>query len=173
MGALLVFVFIVMPLVELAVFVLVAQWIGILNSILVLMLVSVGGVLIVRHQGLGIYRRVRAQLADGIVPAAELVDGLLILVAGLLLIVPGFISDAVGLLLLLPPVRGFVRGRLRRRFSVRVAHRVVKVANTQGPRFRSSPTDDVIDVVEVVEVLPPDPRALPPTTPPSVPDPDR
>ena len=73
------------------------------------MLVSVGGVLIVRHQGLGVYRRVRAQLRAGTVPGVELVDGLVILVAGVLLIVPGFVTDAVGLLLLFPPTRHLVR----------------------------------------------------------------
>jgi UPF0716 protein FxsA len=156
----LLFVFVVMPLIELAVFILIGQAIGFLNAIAILLLISIGGVLIVRHQGIGIYRRVRLQLREGIVPAAELVDGLLILIAGLLLIIPGYITDAVGLALLLPPVREFVRGRLQKRFSVRVANRVVKVANTQGPRFRNGssggPDSDVIDV------LPPSPRPLPP-----------
>lgn len=151
----LLFVFVVMPLLELAAFVLIGQAIGFLNAIGILLLISIGGVLIVRHQGIGIYRRVRRQLREGVVPAAELVDGLLILTAGLLLIIPGFLTDAVGLALLLPPVREFVRGRLQRRFSVRVANRVVKVANTQGPRFRNAPSD-------VTDVLPPKPRPLPP-----------
>jgi UPF0716 protein FxsA len=159
----LLFVFVVMPLLELAAFVLIGQAIGFLNAIAVLLLISIGGVLIVRHQGIGIYRRVRLQLREGIVPAAELVDGLLILIAGLLLIIPGFISDAVGLALLLPPVRGFVRSLLQRRFSVRVANRVVKVANTQGPKYFNNGASSTAPS-DVIDVLPPNPRQLPPGT---------
>lgn len=154
----LIIVFVVIPLVELAVYVQVAQWIGFLDTTLLLLLVSVIGIIIVRYQGLGVWRRVRAQLREGIVPAADLVNGLIILVAGLLLIVPGFVTDAVGLLLLLPPVRAFVRALVRRRYAVRVANRVVKVVNTRG----TAPRDASVDVVEV---LPPAPSALPPTPP--------
>jgi len=166
-------VFVIAPLIELVVFLQIASWIGLLNAVLLLLVVSVGGVLIVRHQGIGVYRRVRGQLREGIVPAVELVDGLLILIAGLLLIVPGFITDVIGLILLLPPTRAFVRKIVRRRFSVRVASRVVKVVNTRGsttrvpPSSPSSPTGGV-------EVLPPSPRPLPPASsiPPEAPDVD-
>jgi UPF0716 protein FxsA len=158
-------VFVVLPLVELAVFIQVVHWIGALDAIALMLVVSVVGVLIVRHQGLGVYRRVRAQLSAGTVPGLELVDGLLILIAGLMLIVPGFVTDAVGLLLLLPPTRHIVRRILQRRFSVRVATRVVKVVNTRGSNVRPSAPD-------AIEVLPPNPRALPPTSPPTWPGTD-
>jgi UPF0716 protein FxsA len=159
MAMVLILVFVVIPLVELAVFVQVAQWVGIPQALLLLILISVVGIFIVRYQGLGTYRRVRAQLRAGVVPAADLVNGLIILVAGLLLILPGFVSSIVGLLLLTPPVRGFVRALLRRRFSVRVANRVVKVVNTRNGVPRDT-TDGTIDV------LPPSPRPLPPPGPP-------
>jgi UPF0716 protein FxsA len=155
MAMVLFLVLVIGPLVELAVFIQVGQWIGYPEAILLLFLISVVGIFIVRHQGLGTYRRVRGQIRAGVVPTADLVNGLIILVAGLLLILPGFITSIVGLLLLLPPVRGFVRALLRRRFSVRVANRVVKVVNTRSGVPRN-PTDDV------VEVLPPSPRSLPP-----------
>lgn len=155
----LVLVFVVLPLIELAVFVQFAHWFGAPESLMLLLAISIGGVFIVRHQGLGVWRRVRAQLSAGTVPAVELVDGLLILIAGLLLIIPGFVTDAFGLLLLLPPVRGFVRRRLRKRYSVRVASRVVKVVNTRGSGSRDAAPD-------AIEVLPPAPRQLPPTPPP-------
>jgi UPF0716 protein FxsA len=155
MAMVLILVFVVAPLVELAVFVQVGQWIGYPEAILLLILISVLGIFVVRYQGIGTYRRVRGQIRAGIVPAADLVNGLIILVAGLLLIVPGFVSSIVGLLLLLPPVRGFVRALLRRRFSVRAANRVVKVVNTRSGVPRE-PADDA------VEVLPPSPRPLPP-----------
>jgi UPF0716 family protein affecting phage T7 exclusion len=158
MAMVLILVFVVVPLVELAVFVQVAQWIGFLDATLLLVIVSVIGIVIVRHQGIGVYRRVREQLRAGVVPAADLVNGLLVLIAGLLMIVPGFVTAVLGLLLLLPPVRAGVRSILRRRYYVRAANRVVKVVNT-----RSSVTRDRPD--GVVEVLPPSPRQLPPQPP--------
>jgi UPF0716 family protein affecting phage T7 exclusion len=149
--------FVIMPLIELAIFVQVAQWIGILEALGLLILSSIVGVFIVRHQGLGVYRRVRAEIRAGIVPTVQLVDGLLILIAGVLLILPGFITNVLGLLLLLPPVRNIAHRVLRRRFSVRVANRVVKVVNTRGSVTSEAPPD-------AVEVLPPAPQ-LPPTPP--------
>jgi UPF0716 family protein affecting phage T7 exclusion len=157
----LVLFFVVMPLIELAVFVQVAQWIGVLDALGLLILVSIVGVFIVRHQGIGVYRRVREEIRSGIVPTVQLVDGLLILIAGVLLILPGFVTSVVGLLLLLPPVRNIGHRILRRRFSVRVANRVVKVVNTRGST--SSPPAGPADGPEV---LPPVPRPLPPASPP-------
>ncbi len=153
--------FVVLPVVELFVFIQVVHWIGALNAVGLMLVITVVGVFIVRHQGLGIYRRVRELLRAGTVPTVELVDGLLILVAGVLLILPGFLTSIVGLLLLLPPVRGIGHSILRRRFSVRVANRVVKVVNTRGPatRPKGAASDEP-------EVLPPAPKELPASNPP-------
>lgn len=161
MGLFPLLVFVVVPLVELAVFVQVASWIGILETLAILIGVSVLGVYLVKLQGLGVIRRVREQVRAGVVPAADLVNGLLLLVAGLLLIVPGFVTDVVGLLLLAPPVRGLVRGLLGRRYSVRAANRVVKVVNTRPSATRPREPGE-----PAVEVLPPARRPLPPTSPP-------
>ncbi len=163
MALLLVLLFVVAPLVELAVFVQVTQWIGIVNTLALLLIVSIGGVLIVRHQGLGVARRVRDQVRAGNLPAADLVDGLLILIAGILLIVPGFVSDTVGLLLLLPPTRAFVRGRLQKRYSVRIASRVV--STVRPPRRVAN--DNETTVLPPAELLPPQPPG--PSSPPEPP----
>jgi UPF0716 protein FxsA len=110
-------VLIVGAIVELTVIVQVATWIGVLDTIGLLLLVSILGAWLVKRQGMGLARRVQAELQAGRVPGASLVDGLLLLIAGLLLVVPGFVSDAFGLLLLLPPVRALVRAWLRRRWQ--------------------------------------------------------
>lgn len=161
----LVLVLIVAPLIELAVFIQVAQWIGLVNSLAFLLLVSLGGVLIVRHQGLGVARRVRDQVRAGNLPAAELVDGLLILIAGVLLILPGFVSDFVGLILLLPPTRTFVRRRIQKRFSVRIASRVV---NTVRPPRQVANENDVV-VLPPAALPPPGPASPPPPPDPRIP----
>jgi UPF0716 protein FxsA len=109
----------VIPIAEIAVMVKVAEWIGTGQMIALLLSVSVVGLWIVKRQGTGALRRIRAELGAGRVPGSHLVDGVLLLTAGFLLLVPGFLTDAVGLVLLLPPVRAFVRGRLGRRFRTR------------------------------------------------------
>jgi UPF0716 protein FxsA len=112
------------PLVEIAVFLQVVQWIGVLDTLALMLLISLGGAWIVKRQGVGTMARMRAELDAGRVPAGPLVDGALLLVAGLLLLVPGFVTDAFGLLLLIPPVRAGVKAVLGRRFVVRARRRV-------------------------------------------------
>src|SRR5262249_22729534 len=104
------------------------------------------GVWLVRHEGFVIVGRIRQQLDRGRVPGAELVEGFLLLVAGLLLIIPGFVSDAVGLLLVFPPTRALGGRLLQRRFRSRVAVYGLGPASDRvfgGPR---NGPDDVIDV---------------------------
>ena len=108
------------PLLELFVIIEVAGGVGTGQTILLLIGVSVVGAWMVRRSGLGVLNQIRTRLSRGELPAAELVDGLLILVAGALMLTPGFITDAVGLLLLFPPTRVLVRLLLMRRFSRRV-----------------------------------------------------
>ena len=98
-------IFVVTPIVELAVIIQVAGSTGVMNTIGLLILVSLVGAWLVRREGLGILRRAQAELAKGRMPGRELVDGLLVLLAGALMLTPGFVTDAVGLALLLPPVR--------------------------------------------------------------------
>ena len=110
-------VFVVTPIVELAVIVQVAGSTGVMNTIGLLVLVSLVGAWLVRREGLGILRRAQAELAEGRMPGRELVDGLLVLLAGALMLTPGFVTDAVGLALLLPPVRAVLRMVATRRLS--------------------------------------------------------
>ncbi len=118
-------VFLVVPVVELAVIIQVGHVIGTWNTIAVLLVVSFGGAWLVKREGLTVARRFRQQMEAGHVPSRELADGVLILFAGALLLTPGFVTDVLGLLLLLPPVRSAVRAtamhrvmrRSRRRFQ--------------------------------------------------------
>jgi UPF0716 protein FxsA len=120
---LLVAVFLVVPFVELAVILQIGHEIGVLNTIGLLVLVSVLGGWLVKREGLGVLRRVQVSLDAGRLPGPELVDGAMVLVAGILLISPGFVTDIAGLLLLLPPTRATLRAvlvaRLRRRVTLR------------------------------------------------------
>jgi UPF0716 protein FxsA len=112
--------FFAVPFLELAVVVSVSRSIGIPETLLLLVAVSLAGAWLAKHQGLGVWRAVRRRLEAGEVPGWEMLDGLLVLVAALMLVTPGFVTDALALLLLLPPVRAAVRVVLRHRFERRV-----------------------------------------------------
>jgi UPF0716 protein FxsA len=107
--ALLALAFILLPIIELAVIIQVGQSIGVFNTIGVLLLVSVVGAWLVKREGMGVWNRFQRQVHMGVVPSREIADGVLILFAGALLMTPGFVTDLVGILLLLPPVRAAVR----------------------------------------------------------------
>jgi len=117
---LLVLLFIAVPFAELYVLLQVGHAIGVFNTLGLLILVSVVGAWLSKQAGLGVLRRMQAALNAGRVPGSELVDGFLVLLAGGLMITPGFLTDIVAIFLLLPPVRAGVRRELRRRFARRI-----------------------------------------------------
>ena len=112
------------PIAELYVIIQVGHVLGVVNTLALLVLISLAGAWLMKREGLGALRRARRQVDAGVVPGRELVDGALIVLGGALIVVPGFITDAVGLLLLLPPVRAVTRtatrGVVRRRLARRV-----------------------------------------------------
>jgi UPF0716 protein FxsA len=120
--AILVALFIVVPIVELFVIIKVGGAIGVLPTLFLLLFGSFAGAMLLRHQGRGAWRRFNEALAQRRFPGKEVADGALIVVGGTLLLTPGFITDFVGLLLLVPPTRALVRAGLRRfmlgRFAV-------------------------------------------------------
>lgn len=109
--------FLLVPILELFVFVQVAGSVGFGTALLGAMAATIVGVWLVKQQGLGVLRRANDKVARGEAPTDEVVNGTLLLVAGILLLAPGFVTGAVGLLLLLPPVRALLRGTLRKRFA--------------------------------------------------------
>ena len=106
------------PVAEIAVMIWVGQWIGVWETIALLLMVSFVGAWIVKRQGAGAWRRIRDDLGVGRIPTATILDGALLLSAGVLFLVPGFLTDIAAVLLLLPPTRALVRGRVGRRVRV-------------------------------------------------------
>ena len=130
---LLIVLFIVVPIAELYVIIQVGQAIGVLPTIAILLLDSLIGAWLLRTQGRAVWRRFNETLAAGRVPAREVVDGALVIFGGALLITPGFISDVLGIILLVPPTRAIVRAILTRGARTRV---VMGVAGSVGGRRR-------------------------------------
>jgi UPF0716 protein FxsA len=105
--------FIVVPMVELALLIKLGSLIGVLDTILLIVFTGAVGAILVRTAGIQCLFTVRQQLQSGMFPADELCNGLLILIAGALLITPGLLTDITGFALLIPAVRSVIKTRLR------------------------------------------------------------
>lgn len=144
-----VIIFLIIPIIEITAMVIVADAIGVWAMLASLILVSLLGAWLVKREGVGVVRRFRETTARGEVPTTEVLDGALIFAAGVLCVVPGFVTDAIGLLLLLPVVRAFGRRRITKRFRILGA-----VSGVRSFRRRSA-----IDVEWIGDVTPRDPRS--------------
>lgn len=109
---------IALPIVEIATFVIVGSRIGVLWTIALVVLASIAGMALLRIQGFEVLTRIRRELDAGRSPGRELAHGVMIMLAGILLLIPGFVTDVLGLLLFIPPVRDLAWRLLRRRIVV-------------------------------------------------------
>ena len=116
MGPLIFLLLLVVPVVELAVIVQVAEQVGVLETLALLVGISIAGAWLLRQQGMATWRSLQETTARGAVPTKEAIDGALIMFGGALLLTPGFVTDVFGLLLLLPPTRALVKSSFRRWF---------------------------------------------------------
>jgi UPF0716 protein FxsA len=112
--------FVVVPILEIYVIIQVGQAIGALWTIALLIADSILGSILMRSQGRAAWRRFQEALAGGRMPAREVLDGVLVVFGGAFLLTPGFCTDIIGALLLLPPTRAVVRRLLVRRFTFRL-----------------------------------------------------
>ena len=123
---------------EIAGFVVVGRQIGALATVGLVLASAIAGSLLLRHQGFGVMARVRDEMNAGRDPSQALAHGAMIVLAAILLIVPGFITDIAGLLLFLPPVRDFVWRRFK--------GRVVMATSFGSGGFRTRRRDKTIDL---------------------------
>ncbi len=130
--------FVVVPFIELFVLIQVGQVIGVWWTILLVIAISILGSWLVKREGWTLWRRITSRVQAGEVPGDDLVDGGLLLLAGALLLTPGFITDVAALVLLFPPTRTAVRRVVLRRLTARAAF------VRQGPGGPNSP--GVIDI---------------------------
>lgn len=107
-----------LPLLEIAGFVVVGRQIGALATVGLVLVSAMAGLMLLRHQGLGVMGRARAEIEVGRDPSRQIAHGVMILLAAFLLIVPGFLTDIAGLLLFIPPVRDLAWNLVKRRITV-------------------------------------------------------
>jgi UPF0716 protein FxsA len=148
-------IFVVLPILEVASIVWVAHQVGILATIVALFAVSLCGAVLAKRVGIEVWRRFRATLAAGEVPSREVFDGVLVLIAAACLLVPGFITDVIGLLLLVPAVRSMVKWMFWRRMRRRMVGSAAAIAGLRPPPVR----------VTAVRVIDETPQPVPPPPP--------
>jgi UPF0716 protein FxsA len=153
--AILVALFIVVPIVELYVIIQIGSLIGVWPTIALLLADAVLGSLLLRHQGRGAWRRFNQALAERRFPGREVADGLLIAVGGTLLLTPGFVTDILGAIFLIPPTRALVRRLLRGYMGKRFA-----VVGVPGPS-PAAPASRSYDFDATAEEIPSDEPQLP------------
>lgn len=153
--------FVALPIIEIALFIQIGGAIGVWATLAWVILAAVLGVAVIRAQGAHAWSEAQRSLADLRDPTRPLAHGMMLMVAGLLLIVPGFFTDAVGLLLLIPPVRNLLMSWASRRV------RVTQVRMQRRETYRPPYADGVIDADYVIED---EPAARGPRTPPDLPE---
>lgn len=152
MGWIVLFGLIAWPVLEIYVFLQVGEAIGWINTILLFLGAGVVGVWLLRAEGVSLLLRARSQMQNGVAPVNEAFDALCLVAAGALLLLPGFLSDVMALLLFLPPTRVALKRLIAR-------HAIVQTAYSRGPVAQ-----DVVIEGEFEEVAPQD-STVPPDTP--------
>lgn len=118
MGRLLFLAFLIVPLIEIALFVVIGNAIGLWLTLAGVVLTAVLGLLVLRTRGMSLVNEIRTNVDRGEVPARSVADAMMVGLAGALLLIPGYFTDLIGLLLLLPPVRSAIYAFLRSRVQV-------------------------------------------------------
>jgi UPF0716 protein FxsA len=127
------FIFIVVPIIEIAIFIQAGEWFGLGPTLFTIVLTAFIGITLIRQQGLSTLYKAQQKMNSGEIPAIEMIEGLMIAVAGAFLITPGFFTDGLGFLLLIPLFRQFlVKYVLRNKIQMH--------ANGQQPPFDESNT---------------------------------
>lgn len=119
--------FIGLPVVELALLIKLHSIVGLAPTILLVLITGIAGAALVRRQGIAILFSIQREMAAGNLPAPQMIDGIMVLVAGALLVTPGLITDGAGFALLIPVVRTYIRGWLRKKLEKKVRDGYIQV----------------------------------------------
>ena len=112
-------IFILIPIIEITIFITVGSNIGIINTIAIILLTALVGIFLVRKRGLSLLFNARQNMSEGVMPADEIRGGIFLLISGLLLITPGFFTDCVGFAVFLKPVQDFIALKAKSYFTSR------------------------------------------------------
>ena len=146
----LIILFITIPLVEIILLIWVSPRTHWSSTLMLVILTGAWGAYLAKSQGYSILARIQAETAAGRVPTKELIDGLLVLIGGIVLLTPGLLTDLAGFCLMLPGFRAIIRERVKKKFASQVGHFKMPTPDGMGARTQETPNhpknDDVIDV---------------------------
>lgn len=128
--------FILIPLIEIYLFIKIGASIGAFNTILLILATAVIGVGLLRRQGMSILQKVQSQMQQGELPAIGMIEGVMLFFAGVLLLTPGFFTDTIGFILLIPPLRKAIALWLLERSGL-----IVQIRTHEANTRRSRPQD--------------------------------
>lgn len=115
-------IFIILPIIEISIFIQVGGFVGTFNTILIIFLTAAVGVYFVRQQGFRTFQKIAVELQNQQIPVQGMFDGLVILISGILLVTPGFLTDIIGFLGLIPQTRVFLLGIIKNLFLQRYSN---------------------------------------------------
>ena len=113
----LILLFTLVPLIELALLIKLAQWTSLTTTLLLVIATGIVGGILAKYEGIAVWRRLWLNLQQGIMPTDELIEGLLIFIAGALLITPGILTDLTGFLILIPLTRTMIRNWIKQKIQ--------------------------------------------------------
>ncbi len=116
----LILLFTLVPLIELALLIKIGQYIGVANTIAIVILTGVTGAFLARIQGLVTLSRIQEEVNKGVMPADKLLDGVMILCSGILLLTPGLLTDIAGFSGLIPITRGVIKAWLKKKIKGKI-----------------------------------------------------
>jgi UPF0716 protein FxsA len=113
-------IFVIVPIIELTLIIKVGSYIGAFNTVLVVILTAAIGAYMVKMEGIGVMYRIQKNMEEGIFPGDELISGMMILIAGALLLTPGFFTDVIGFVMLVPVSREFIKKIAKRYIKMKM-----------------------------------------------------
>ena len=129
-------IFVVVPIIEIALFIQAGEWFGLGPTLFTIVLTAVIGISLLRQQGLSTLYKAQQKMNQGEIPAMEMVEAIMLAIAGALLITPGFFTDAVGFLLLVPMFRRFL-------FNTALRNKIQMYAQNHTSPFNETPSDEM------------------------------
>ncbi|MEM7508422.1 MAG: FxsA family protein [Pseudomonadota bacterium] len=149
------------PIIEIALFIEIGGWIGLWPTIATVILTALIGTLLLRQQGFAALNDLQTRLSEGRDPSSALAHGAMILIAGIVLLTPGFFTDAIGFLLLIPPVRTAVITTVGQRIKIHAAsHFQARTGHPPHGGPHASPGNKTIDG-DYQDVTPPEEQEVP------------
>ncbi|VAW19150.1 FxsA protein [hydrothermal vent metagenome] len=118
MGRILFLLFLIVPIIEIGIFIIVGQLIGLWLTLAGVVVTALLGSFIIRIQGFSLIREIQQLMAAGVLPTRQIADGLILAIAGALLLTPGYFTDTIGFLLLVPQIRTLIYQEIKKRISI-------------------------------------------------------